>query len=151
MKRIVLLDTNLMISALDPVAKSEDKAIAIKKIEELLKDSNVALAITPLIRYEVLRGVDWSNDVRYQSLLHSLNEFEEFDITRTVSEMAANLYRYDVEQSSATGVNRNFEKRKFDIFHFCSAKINQFEFVSEDTDIAKIHELHEAMLQSVVI
>lgn len=58
-RRRVLLDANLLISALDIEGSSNESAKkkAQAKLASLLADENVAVAITPLIRYEVLRGV----------------------------------------------------------------------------------------------
>jgi arginine/lysine/ornithine decarboxylase len=150
--RAILLDANLLIAALDDDASTapEIKKNAIDRIAKLLQDDDVVLAITPLIRYEVLRGVAWQNESTYQSLLSRLNQFEEFDIDRAISEMAANLYRYDVKRCNELKINRNLEKRKLDIFHFCSSEIRQLELMSEDGDVAKIRQLHDAMLADAI-
>jgi hypothetical protein len=47
-------------------------------------------------------------------------------------------------------INRNLEKRKLDIFHFCSSEIRQLELMSEDGDVAKIRQLHDAMLADAI-
>lgn len=108
-----------------------------------MRDETIAVAITPLIRYEVLRGIGWQENERYDELQDLLGDFEEFDIDREVSELAANLYRFDVEQSKINNIPRNFEKRKFDMFHFASAVCNNLELSSQDSDIAKLRQLHE--------
>lgn len=63
MTRNVLLDTNLLICAFDNsgTAAKEDKDKAITKLTALLSDPETKLFITPLIRYEVLRGIKWDN------------------------------------------------------------------------------------------
>jgi len=55
-----LLDANVLIAALDDKGstKLEECQQAKKYLHELLSDENVALAISPLIRSEVLRGID---------------------------------------------------------------------------------------------
>ncbi len=54
-----LLDTNLLIAALDEAGttEAEKSQQAKERLKALLADPASALAITPLIRYEVLRGV----------------------------------------------------------------------------------------------
>ncbi len=145
MTQRVLLDANLLIAALDKnsTTSEEKRAEAKTKLAELLNDSEVALAITPLIRYEVLRGISWSEQERYAVLQDTLSDFEEFDVGRDVAELAANLYRFDKDRADKANEKRNLEKRKFDVFHFASAKHNGLELASQDTDIAKVQELYE--------
>ena len=144
MTRRVLLDTNLLIAAFDATSTtSEEKRTHAKTIlSHLLSDNEVALAITPLIRYEVLRGVAWLNPENYQDLKNILSAFTEFDISREVSELAADLYRFDKHQAEQKNENKNLEKRKFDIFHLACSKCNHLELASQDTDIAKLNLLY---------
>ena len=148
MTRRVLLDTNLLIAAFDVTGTtSEEKRTQAKTtLNRLLNDNNVALAITPLIRYEVLRGVAWLNPENYQNLKAILSDFTEFDISREVSELAADLYRFDKHQAEQRNENKNLEKRKFDIFHLACSKCNHLEVASQDTDIAKLDTLYHEYL-----
>lgn len=70
MTRKILLDTNLLIAAFDKSGRTsaEMKASARAMLAELLADDDVALFITPLIRYEVLRGVSWLNKAEFDEL-----------------------------------------------------------------------------------
>jgi len=104
-----------------------------------MRDDNVAFAISPLIRYEVLRGIHWQDNASLAQLSGILGQFEEFDINREISELSANLFRYDIFQNSSA---RNIEKRKFDVFHFSTAKCCQLEIHSEDSDISKLESLY---------
>ncbi|QBJ31932.1 type II toxin-antitoxin system VapC family toxin [Hafnia alvei] len=151
MTRKVLLDTNLLIAAFDHngTTSVEVRQKAKQKLEELLIDNEVAFCITPLIRYEVLRGISWGRKADFQNLQIILNEFTELDVTSNVSELAANLFRFDTEQNQ--GVGRNIEKRKFDVFHLASAKCNGLELASEDTDIAKLEGLYTNYLQEIAV
>jgi predicted nucleic acid-binding protein len=144
MTRRVLLDTNLLIAAFDATSTtSEEKRTHAKTIlSHLLSDNEVALAITPLIRYEVLRGIAWLDPENYQDLKNILSAFTEFDISREVSELAADLYRFDKHQAEQKNENKNLEKRKFDIFHLACSKCNHLELASQDTDIAKLNLLY---------
>jgi predicted nucleic acid-binding protein len=141
----VLLDANLLIAALDTSAttSADKRAEAKERLTALLNDPEVALAITPLIRYEVLRFPAWGEQERFTTLQNMLDDFEEFDIGRDVAELAANLYRLDKAKADAANAQRNLEKRKFDVFHFASAKHNGLELASQDTDITKIQGLYE--------
>ena len=151
MTRRVLLDTNLLIAALDTAGttSAEQRAKAKQQINELLGDTDVAVAITPLIRYEVLRGIAWDEAERYQQLQQILADFEEFDISRDVSELAANLYRFDVDKAKTLNEPRNFEKRKFDVFHLASAQCNRLELASHDSDIAKLYQQYVDYLNAM--
>lgn len=149
MTRNVLLDTNLLICAFDNSgsASQEIKNQAITKLTALLSDPETKLFITPLIRYEVLRGIKWENIDVYDSMSRVLNGFPELDITRNVAELSANLFRFDSHQLATVGQGtRNIEKRKFDVFHYCCACCNNLDLESNDTDIAKIEQLHNHYL-----
>lgn len=147
MTRKILLDTNLLIAAFDKSGRTsaQMKASAIAMLAELLADDEVALFITPLIRYEVLRGVSWLNKAEFNELQANLNGFPELDITRDISELSANLFRFDSWQAAQPGAApRNLEKRKFDVFHFSSAHCNTLELCSNDSDIGRIRQLHQS-------
>lgn len=143
-----LLDTNLIVALFDEHASTsaEVKAAAAALLESLLADDEVALSISPLIRYEVLRGIHWQDSARLARLMNVLNRFEEFDIGKEVSLLAADLYRFDAFQNQQEGQQRNLDKRKFDVFHFATAQVNQLSLASADSDVAKIQRLHEAYL-----
>ncbi|MFI0399803.1 MAG: type II toxin-antitoxin system VapC family toxin [Thiolinea sp.] len=150
--RRILLDTNLLIAALDQDNQTsiDKKEEAVQLLTDLLNNSNVALAITPLIRYEVLRGIAWKDSVRYEELKDTLKYFEEVDIGSDVSELAANLYRFDIAKAKANNEKRNFEKRKFDIFHLASAQCHKLELVSQDSDIAKLQTLYIDYIKATI-
>ncbi|PWQ96603.1 type II toxin-antitoxin system VapC family toxin [Leucothrix pacifica] len=151
MTRGVLLDTNLLIGAFDDTGSTseEQRAKAKEQLTTLLSDPYVALAITPLIRYEVLRGISLQEDERFEQMKRALGGFEEFDIGRDVSELAANLFRFDRNEVTQSGENRNIEKRKFDVFHLASAECNALELASDDSDISKLKSLHDRFIESI--
>lgn len=152
MSRRVLLDTNMLVAAYDEAGTTspEIRERARKRILALLADESVdELVTTPLIRYEVLRGIDWQANPRYQEILQVLQQFREIEVGRKVSELAADLYRFDAWQNAQTGGNKNLEKRKFDVFHLAAAKCNDLELASADTDIAKLEDgLYRQYLQA---
>ncbi|MDQ7090874.1 MAG: PIN domain-containing protein [Methylococcales bacterium] len=142
MERKVLLDTNLIIAAFD--TKNQK---AINQIKELLGDENVALAISPLIRYEVLRGVSYSHHERYDNLNSILNGFEEFDIGCDIAALSSNLFRLSQSKKEA-GKNALVDKRSFDVFHLATAKCNELELCSNDSDLEKLENLYQSWLNS---
>ncbi|MDA8451330.1 PIN domain-containing protein [Acidovorax sp. NCPPB 3859] len=130
-----LLDTNLLIGAFDGEPGNTEHEAAAERLRQLIDDPSVQLAITPLIRYEVLRGavrigVDELNDV--------LNGFREFEIRGSDGRRAAELFR----EAKAQGLVLN--KRTFDLFHCVCADANRLEIASQDGDIPKIKNLIEA-------
>ena len=152
MKRRVLLDTNLLIKALDQGSSTdpEERQLAKQRLAELLTDDSVRFAITPLIRYEFLRKVGWDDYERYQTLEASLKEFQEFIIDKDVSDIATGLYRLDAFESASTNSDKNIDKRKFDTFHLAVAKCNDLELASDDSDIAKLEPLYERLIEERV-
>lgn len=153
MTRKVLLDANLLIAAFDVngTTSPEMKKQAIEQLSTLLADEEVKLFITPLVRYEVLRGIAWQSSEDFLRMKSTLNGFPDLDITRDISELSANLFRFDKHKAEqANNGARNLDKRKFDVFHFCSAHCNGLGFCSNDTDIAKIERLHGEYVANLV-
>ena len=111
----VLLDANLLIAALDQNGTTSEllRQSATAKLTTYLENPDIKLVITPLIRYEVLRGLSWQDAEGYHHLKQVLDGFTEIDINRNVSELAANLFRFD--RTTNAGAQRNVEKRKFDV------------------------------------
>ncbi|OAT54254.1 PIN domain-containing protein [Providencia heimbachae] len=152
MTRNVLLDTNLLVAAFDRhgTASEDIKNAAMTKLTTLLSDPETKLFITPLIRYEVLRGIKWPDSDSYSSMCRVLNDFPELEITRNVAELSANLFRFDTHEMALQGtVTKNIEKRKFDVFHYCCASCNDLYLESNDTDIAKIEQLYQSYLGAI--
>jgi predicted nucleic acid-binding protein len=132
MSRAVLLDTNILIGAFEPEQGNEPHMQAQARLRALLQDPDVKLAITPLIRYEVLRG---ARRVSVEQLDERLNAFQEFDVRGADARRAAEIYRQAQQQGTA------LDKRKFDVFHWVCAELNQLEIDSADGDIQKIRNL----------
>ncbi|PAT41071.1 type II toxin-antitoxin system VapC family toxin [Vandammella animalimorsus] len=135
MSRRVLLDANLLIGALDGEPGNAQHAQARQRLEDLLQDPEVTLAISPLIRYEVMRGV---RRVSADQLREILNDFHEFDVRACDAERAAQLFQQARQQGRA------LDKRSFDLFHCVCAELNGLELDSQDGDIPKIQELIRA-------
>ncbi len=145
MTRGVLLDTNLIIRAFDDAGTSDDKTKAAAKVllTALLSDAEVVLAITPLIRYEVLRGVPLSDTQRFKELADALTQFETYEIRSVEADLSARLWRYAVSKGQKP------DKRSFDIAHVASAKANDLEMSSGDGDIAKLQNLYNDMMSEM--
>lgn len=152
MSRKILLDTNLFIACFDEdgTTSAELRNSAKATLAGLLSDEDVALFITPLIRYEVLRGINWRNENNFLKVKEVLDALPNLELTKDICDLSANLYRYDSWLAAQPGLPpRNLEKRKLDIFHFCSAKCFGVDLYSNDTDIGKINRLHQGYLASL--
>jgi predicted nucleic acid-binding protein len=142
MTRTVLLDNCMLIGALDGKADNAKHQQARAQVDSLLADPDVRLALTPLVRYEFLRGAqspeeckDWADKLdRY---------FETFDIRDRDALFAADIFRYAKEQG------KPLDKRAFDLFHCVSAELNHLELVSQDSDIPDIQQLIQAYKESL--
>lgn len=142
-----LLDSNFLTYVLEGKNIDENDEQLIEKLTDLLalvNDDNVELAITPLLRYEFLRKFAWqteSDDIN--KFKAAVEEFTWLDITKDVTDLATDLYRLDKHESGLQGVEKNLEKRKFDVFHFATAKINGIELLSNDKHISQLEALYQ--------
>ncbi|MBD8634320.1 PIN domain-containing protein [Stenotrophomonas sp. CFBP 13725] len=134
MKRAILLDTNMLIGAFDTDEENakhlQDKA----RLAELLRDDSVKLTISPLIRYELLRG---AKRVPLDALEAILDDFQEFDVGSKDARMAAEIFRHDRQP----GMESSIDKKRFDVFHCVCAKLNDLDMISNDQDIEKIQKI----------
>lgn len=135
MSRMVLLDANLLIGAFEGDENNVNHQEAKKKLSDLLQEEGTKLAITPLIRYEVLRGVHKISPEDMEALL---NDFEEFEIKEPEARRAAELFR------SAKVLGMSFNKRAFDVFHYVSAELHNLELGSNDGDFSVIRKIAQA-------
>ena len=140
MTKKILLDTNLIIAAFD-----NNNAAAQEQLRQLLNDEEVAFAISPLIRYEVLRGVSFTDEEKYEALNAILNGFEEFDIGKDVANLSSHLFRF-ARSKKADGEKSLVDKRSFDIFHYATAQCNALELCSNDRDLTKLQQLYNDWL-----
>lgn len=146
--REVLLDANMLMAVFDEGGSTSQvkRDAAKQKMAELLSDEQVRVVITPLIRYEALRGIGWQHSERYQQLKQALDSIQELDVNREISELAANLFRFDWFKNPDS--NRNIDKRRFDVFHLASAKCHDLEVVSQDSDLPKPENLYQDYLNA---
>lgn len=134
--RLVLLDANMLIGALDGDPGNPSHDDALKEFEKLVNDPGVNLAISPLVRYEVLRGMA-EDDVEFVNA--QLNDMKEFEVRGIEAIRAAEIFRYAKQKQI------KLDKRKFDVFHCVCAEINELEILSKDADIETIKNLMKAV------
>ena len=142
-----LLDSNFLTYVLEGKNVDGNDNNLIERLTNLLaliNDDNVELVITPLLRYEFLRKFGWQTESEdFNKFKAAVEEFTWLDISKDVTDLAINLYRLDKYESESRGVEKNLEKRKFDVFHFATAKINGIELLSNDKHIAQMEGLYE--------
>ncbi len=76
----------------------------------------------------------------------AVEEFTWLDISQDVTDLATDLYRLDKHEADSKGIPKNLEKRKFDVFHFATAKINGIELLSNDKHIDQMEDLYDCKL-----
>jgi len=135
MTRLVLLDANLLIGALDREEGNAAHEASRSTFEALVADPDVKIAISPLIRYEVLRGMDEADVEEVNAIL---NDMKEFEVRGREAIRAAEVFR------KARQTNVKLNKRQFDVFHCVCAEINELEILSKDGDIETIQKLMKA-------
>ncbi len=141
-----LVDTNKLIY----LSRSENIQNYKEVLEELKKliVNDAKIFITPLISYEFLRYADWNNEQELKNLKEILQEFRMFDVTSEISDLASDLYRFDLYESRSKQEPRNFEKHKFDTFHFATAKVHNLEILSNnEKDMIRLENLYQRMKQ----
>ncbi|MDG6361462.1 type II toxin-antitoxin system VapC family toxin [Glaesserella parasuis] len=134
-----LLDTNYLIYLADPNANPTKKAEVLQDLALKLEDPETLLFLTPLIRYEVLRGVEWDNIEKLNTLKSALKAFQTIDINDDIADLARNLFRLD--KANQKNGSKVIEKYQFDMFHFATAKENDLEILSKDRDMTAIENL----------
>ncbi|WP_159990515.1 type II toxin-antitoxin system VapC family toxin [Pelistega ratti] len=142
MKR-VLLDSNILIEAFNN--KSGDAA---NKLKTLMNEENTTVFITPLISYEVLRGVDWNNEEEYQKIKNAIAQFSSINIDYKITQLASNLFRFEkYNRFQMKQQGKKIDKHNFDLVHFSTAKIHGLEFMSQDSDMGSWGNLYDQLLQ----
>ncbi|WP_198332602.1 type II toxin-antitoxin system VapC family toxin [Psychrobacter aquimaris] len=140
-----LLDTNYLIGLLE--GKSDGKDIELlqnlKNLRSEIELNNVEVVITPLIRYEFLRYFLWkTQESEMKKYINVMNGLTTLDISQDVADLAADLYRLDKFEADNANINKNIDKRQFDIFHFATAKINGIELLSNDKHLPQLENLY---------
>lgn len=140
-----LLDTNYLLYLADSGADKIKRQEVLQDCAQKLQNNESRFALTPLIRYEVLRGVKWENKEKLEQLENTLKQFQSFDIRDEIADLARDLYRFDKYEAQQNNIPKNLEKRKFDMFHYATACVEGLEILSKDSDLEKIKQLHQKM------
>jgi len=137
----VLLDAQILIGALDPEAimDESEREAAKQVIQSLIDDPLRRLAITPLLRYEVMCGI--KNEVIFKSIDAFLGQAEVFEITDREAYSAINLFRLARQRNVDLKNPTEPKKYKFDLMHVASAEVNALEFESRDKGITTLKKL----------
>lgn len=144
---VYFLDTNVLGCIVNPNHNPETRERILRDVERKLQQDDTSFVSSQLARYEILRDVDWDNSDKFQDFLKHLSDFPFLDITKPVSDLASDLYRFDKFDAGNRNVDKNLDKRKFDVFHYATAVVNEVEMFSYDRDLEKIKELHQRMLE----
>lgn len=141
-----LLDTNYLIGLLEGKSDENDTQLLqnLKELRSEIALNNVEIVITPLIRHEFLRYFLWKKqDSEIGKYINVMNSLTTLDISQDVADLAADLYRLDKFESDNNNINKNIDKRQFDIFHFATAKVNDIELLSNDKHLPQLEDLYK--------
>ena len=144
-ERELLLDANYLIYLLEGKVDENDANLLqkLKTLRAEIASNNVEVVITPLIRYEFLRYFLWKKwDDEVKRYVNVMNMLTTLDISQDVADLAADLYRLDKFIANENNVNKNIDKRQFDIFHFATAKVNDIELLSNDKHLPQLEKLY---------
>ena len=140
-----LLDTNYLIGLLEGKSDGNDTELLqnLKNLRSEIALNNVEVVITPLIRYEFLRYFLWkTQESEIKKYINVMNGLTTLDISQDVADLAADLYRLDKFEADNANINKNIDKRQFDIFHFATAKINGIELLSNDKHLPQLENFY---------
>lgn len=140
-----LLDTNYLIGLLEGKSDGNDTELLqnLKNLRSEIALNNIEVVITPLIRYEFLRYFLWkTQESEIKKYINVMNGLTTLDISQDVADLAADLYRLDKFEADNANINKNIDKRQFDIFHFATAKINGIELLSNDKHLPQLENLY---------
>ena len=140
----ILLDANFLIRALEDSSSKEHK-----QLTDYLKSNDFVIYITPLIYYEVLRGVDWDNIGNHTKFKGTLALISNLNIDKSIADKATELVRFEKKYRTSRGEqSKKIDKHNFDIMHFSTAKVHGLEIASNDADIQAWENLYTALIAS---
>lgn len=141
----ILLDANFLIRALEDHSSKE-----YKQLEDYLeKKDDFVIYITPLIYYEVLRGVDWDNINNHTKFKSTLTLISNLNIDKSIADKATELVRFEKKYRASRGEqSKKIDKHNFDIMHFSTAKVHGLKIASNDADIQAWEKLHAELIAS---
>jgi predicted nucleic acid-binding protein len=145
--RKILLDANVFIRVFnhDNNTTEEEYESAKNCLEALLEDDAVVVVVTPLIRHEVMRGLNRSDLSKIERVREAFDKFESIDINDQISECATKIYQIlKVEDLAGKVEGRNPRKLGFDAMHVATAHIYDLEIISNDSDIEQLKRIIES-------
>ncbi|WP_236757309.1 hypothetical protein [Actinobacillus seminis] len=84
-----------------------------------MEDENAVVFITPLISYEVLRGLSWEDKETYQKVKTIIASFSSLNIDHKITNLASELFRFEKYERNQHGQEtKKIDKHNFDIIHF---------------------------------
>ena len=83
-----LLDTNYLIYLIDEKADADKKQEIRQDFEIKVQQEDTRFVITPLIRYETLRGIEWENEEKLVKISVALENFPSLEITQDAADSA---------------------------------------------------------------
>ena len=83
-----LLDTNYLIYLIDEKADADKKQEIRRDFEIKVQQEDTRFVITPLIRYETLRGIEWENEEKLVKISVALENFPSLEITQDAADSA---------------------------------------------------------------
>ncbi|MDO4896945.1 MAG: PIN domain-containing protein [Moraxella sp.] len=142
--KYILLDTSILIGAFDTDFNNEQHLQDRQLVSELLQDESVKIAITPLIRHEVLQGIQ---NIDFDEMKDILDDFMEFNINDEVANQTARIFHFSrSDEFIALNLGIKLNKQKFDLFHYVVAKNRDLELISSNQkDFSKIDKVVNAM------
>ena len=112
----------------------------------MLTNENTNVFITPLIRYEVLRGITWSDSESFKKHSDVLKQLETINIDQKISDTATALFRLERKEKEENGQTpKKIDKHNFDVMHFATAKVYQLEWQSNDEDFQSWEKLYQQL------
>lgn len=138
---IVLLDAQILI-ALDHNASMEagerDAALAI--LHSILADPTKRIAITPLLRYEVMCGIKDPGVFEEIDYLLNNEKVTVFPVKDAEAYRAIEIFQ-EARKQAINLKNTEPKKYKFDLLHVASADVNSLHFESRDKGVEKMKTL----------
>ncbi len=138
---IVLLDAQILI-ALDPNASMEagERSAALAILHSILTDPAKRIAITPLLRYEVMCGIKDPDVFEEIDYLLNNEKVTVFPVKDAEAYRAIEIFQ-EARQQAVSLKSAEPKKYKFDLLHVASADVNSLYFESRDQGVEKMKTL----------
>lgn len=130
------LDSNILISAFNDKHSNENQIL-----KQLLSETNSKIFISPLVMYEVLRGI--KGNEQYEEIKEKLSYLAIINIDSDIAELASRIFLAErLERERRQQQAKKINKHNFDIMHFATAKVNKLEILSKDRDMDDWNDIY---------